>query len=396
MLRYALAAAMLPLGAFMLAMTTSLVLARTDPVRATAIYPTADAMARLAEQTAFGSGSAPLAESYALRSLRRMSVNPRAAAVLAVLAAKAGDSERSERLFRYSESMSRRYVPTQLGLLEIAVQAGKVKAALVHYDRAMRVSLESRMTLFPILVQASMNPNLRPKVARLMAASNSWKSSFLDRLIGEGTDPTTIAVLVAAAKLDSRDPVGSRQLTSALSKLVAAGAYRQADYLFKHACSGTACSSPIVNGTFESDNRFAPFGWEMLTEGTEVTTVDARNHVLEFADLSGGPGARQLLQLASGTYAIDVSANVPTQASAITLTLRCATSNVVIGTMALARSGQFRLGFSVPGTCPYQWLILSQAPHLDRDLNPAWIDNIAVARNMRNAFIFRAQSGANR
>lgn len=375
---------MLPVGAWIMALTVSLVLAPTDPAHAMAIYPTADALARTAELELKDASSdtreRQQAKSEALRSLIHAPANPRATAVLAVAAANAGEARRSEQLLHYSELMSRRHLPSQLILLEVTVQAGNVDAALLHYDRAMRVSLESRMILFPILVQASDNPDVLPKVTRLMTVDSSWKSSFLDRVIAGNAHPATIAALVSAARLDPHDSIGNRQLTAAIAKLVASGSYAEAEQVFRGTCTPLTCAGTPTNGHFERQNPLPPFGWELLDDQTEIMPVSPRNHVLGFSGWSGGPGARQLLRLSAGRYVIHGTFGIPSSASAITLTLRCTASGTAFSTLSATVSGRQTSDFLVPTGCRYQWLTLSQAPRLDRDTDPAWIDDIAIAR----------------
>jgi len=113
---------------------------------------------------------------------------------VALLSAK---RERASNIVELAEKVSRRNLTTQFTLLELAVQAGDVPAALRHYDRAMLVHPETVEVLGPILARGLAEPQIRREVASYGASL--WFRQFALSALDNGADATAIAVMLGEA-----------------------------------------------------------------------------------------------------------------------------------------------------------------------------------------------------
>lgn len=102
-----------------------------------------------------------------------------AAIVLAMQAELRGDSAAANRLFAYALLLSRREFRPHLWAIETAVTAGDYRAALRHYDLAMRTSGYAQEVLFPILGNALREETIRQEVIALMQRNPAWRDSFI-------------------------------------------------------------------------------------------------------------------------------------------------------------------------------------------------------------------------
>ncbi len=117
-------------------------------------------------------------EAMAKQSLRGGALNPVAIRLLGYVADARGDTKKARHLMLLSQKVSRRDLGTQLWLIEDAVARDDKRAALNHYDIAMRATPSSFPILFPTLTGALGDPDVRIKVYGV-----SFHSGDLDALL---------------------------------------------------------------------------------------------------------------------------------------------------------------------------------------------------------------------
>jgi hypothetical protein len=160
-------------------------------------------------------------ESMAKQSLRGGALNPVAIRLLGYVADARGDQTKARELMLLSQKVSRRDFGTQLWLIEDAVARGDKKQALYHYDIAMRTTPSSHPILFPTLVGALSDPEVRAGLAPYLRSEPNWAGGLLGEAIATSDNPANVAdLLVKAGPLP--DTEGNRNIANSLLAMLAA------------------------------------------------------------------------------------------------------------------------------------------------------------------------------
>lgn len=245
----------------------------------------------------------------ALHSLEGQAVNAPAFRLLTFAAAMDRRDDEAARFARLSESMSRRELLTQFWLIERAVQGGDHKGALSHYDKALRTNLNAYQALFPVLLQAISDDQIRAELIPYIERNPRWVVSFL--LEATGSDATAIdsarLLIEAGSRVNNRvsQTVGP-QLTA---RLVNLGEYALADRYFS-AQPGAPRTIMQASGlsAATTDPRWIPFTWHRVGEGTtlgaaiEAAGDDRRTLRVYAGPGDRGPTLRKWFRLAPGSY----------------------------------------------------------------------------------------------
>jgi hypothetical protein len=353
----------------------------------TSLFQTADrrvaALAsRLGTDANRGDKAAQTSEAKAIIARDATSIG--AVRSLAFLFAQAGQAANSVRLLNLAERLSRRDIPTELALIEVAVARGDIAAALTHYDRALTTKPAMADTLIPILVSASANRDVAQPLARMMTRRPVWWPELLDGLIMSG-DPEPTARVAEAIALRPGNAMEGWRLSAVIDKLAKTGHADTALGLAQRTRS--ALTGNLVNGGFENDGNLPPFDWKLIdSEGLAATREEregATGHfALSLVATSGQSGmvAQQLLLLRPGRYRIGLRAgDLPHDpASLPRITLRCASSGSTTLADAAVDRNSFSVDVAVPAACVGQWLEfrIGTSP-IDHD-TVSWIDDVSV------------------
>ena len=379
----ALALALAVLGITAIRSNLAFVLARTSPDLAIRLDPkNAEAASAEAENLlrAHKDRTTRLrAEELAKQALARDPTAASAVRILAIAAAIDGRESDARRFLALSESLSRRDIQTQLMLIEDAVQHNRVDEAVHHYDIALRTSREIRGLLFPVLVQATSQPEVARVLTATLTAKPDWSDAFVDVISRSASDiGSAAAFLAASAQAGAHLPPPAVAIL--VGRLVdhkqfgAAWRLYLASYPARHQALRDryfAQANQIVSPTW--------FDWVLYPiEGhaPQVIELPAGTRLrVEAPNGAAGNVARQLLMLVPGRYRIDAQLfNRATDSGAVTIGLTCATNGKVLGVMALPSADvagrTMSFNTAVPTDCEAQWL----------DINADGQDAIAGAK----------------
>lgn len=335
------------------------------------------------------------AEALARRSLHRELLNSRAAATLASVAALQGDRTRADRMFRYTETITRRDLPTQFWLLQAAVERGDIEGALLHYDRAMSVSPPSWNTLVPVLATAASEPAVAHAIAPRIKRRPNWWSAFIDRLISTGDAPaTSLPIILPALQFSPRDKVDLPFLVRGIEKLVEAGAYDDAWALYRRSTGAPAgARQGLRNGGFEAATPVAPFDWRLVEGEGLFATVQRREdgaagNALYLSAEAGRTGdvAQQLLLLRPGRYTLSGTiGGSALESDGPEVLVTCVGAKAPVAQITLPAPDQegrrFVATVGIPaGACPAQWLSIRLRASLDTAAPEVWIDSLSMRR----------------
>lgn len=309
-----------------------------------------------------------------------------------LLAGIGGDAATARRWMAFSQALSRRDLPTQLWFIEDAVGRNDIDAALTHYDRALRTSRQAPDILFPVLIGAVTEPAVADKLSRLIAQRPNWWGAFMNRLIGEVSDPDALVPFARRLRLTATDPDHPDFLPRILQRLVAGGNFKAAGSLAR--ASGPARGSALLyNGGFEQDGDLLPFGWRMVDDADLSARIEPRPDgapgralILEARNGRTGVVAMQAAALATGRYVLSGEGGDPNSdpRSRATIQVRCGTADgTSLGHVALppVARGRISMPFAVPAGCPGVWIMVearASEGQLEQEARP-WIDNLSVA-----------------
>ncbi len=374
-----------------LAVSVAGVLASSNPLGAIAWWPWSAA--------ANGNASAVLiansreadytrARELAEKALRRQAMTPSAARALAMIAVL---QERNpivaERFMNLSERMSRRDYATQLLFIQTNVERGDVASALVHYDRALRTSEEARSTLLPILVAAVGDEGIARKLAPYLARQPMWKGDFLSALVLNGQNARSIAMLLAASRLQLNHLIDRALFVQGLQRIVQLGDPRLAYDIYRRVGGRTKTAS-LADGDFSTDPVFPPFDWS-FNDAAGISAVreqgDGGKWALRIDLPSGSKGwvARQLVMLEPGRYrlsrtmAVDGSGGSDGQLS---MTVRCIQGTVLMHEEKAA-AGRAASDMTVPDGCVAAWVTVEGVGPLDGAVTTFRLSDVKLIRS---------------
>ncbi len=314
-------------------------------------------------------------EKWAKQSLRGQALNPVAVRLLGYVADARGDIKKARELMLLSQKISRRDFGTQLWLLEDAVARGDKKQALYHYDIAMRTTPSSHQILFPTLVGALSDIEVRKGLAPYIRQAPEWLPGFLGEAVNTAENPANIAdMLVKAGQLPDKDHYRSlsNSLLTQLASKAKFPAFRQY-YLSLPGSTGAAFQSAALNKA-TVNLRYSAAGWQLVDNpaiGGAFSNIDksGRYRLSAFAG-SGERGElmRKYMFLKPGNYRFAASYEAAEGAadSEIRWDFQClsakgntniwfAATPVRQGRTATARE------FNISGDCANQMLVLQLA-----------------------------------
>ncbi|QDZ06974.1 hypothetical protein FPZ24_05335 [Sphingomonas panacisoli] len=366
---------------------------KADPVSAMSVFGgDARVMARAAQvmmERPAANGSQAAAVALARKALSRDGTAVSAVDTLGLSAALAGNNSVANNWFAYSERLSRRDLPTQLYLLEKAVNDGNVKEALRHYDIALRSANDSGTSLlFPILRNATSDPLIRRELAQTLRGKPIWSSGFLVDLVRNGPDYSAAAELLLDARRGGL-PIEPDLDETLLGNLVARGETASAWQYYK-SIHPAAARVLIRNGTFKSVGAAStPFDWQ-LVPGSGVSVElgagqDDRGLDYRLSPTVVATVARQTLLLPPGRYRLD---SVLREASQMLKSgpyweLKCGDERSLASLEMggpIENSKKFSIDFTVPPKCETQSLALTVRASDDVQGATGLVDSVSVMR----------------
>jgi hypothetical protein len=338
-----------------------------------------------------GPGEIAEAQRLAEAGVRASPINVRAIRALGLVATLRNNERAAQRLFAYGETLTRRDLPTELWLIEYAVQHDNIPAALLHYDRALRTNVEARSLLFPVLISAASQPQIAGPLGRILAARPEWWAAFIATMITTPTSSaSSLAFLLGQIRLNPSDPTDGPLVPPALARLVNDREYARAYQLYRSLRPVRGRPPAVNDGGFEAAASLPPFDWTFVEEVDLSASREAREngYVLRLRSgrIQSGDVARQLLVLPAGRYRLsfiagDVADNAAARPS---LALICADNNArpLLRVSAPAARGQGQAvaaNFNIPADgCAAQWLAISIAAGGEEQAVEPWIDQIAI------------------
>lgn len=308
------------------------------------------------------------ADALARHALRQDPSAVPAVATLGINAQSRGDVTTARKLFAYTNSLSRRNIVMQLWAIEDAVGRNDIVGALRHYDIALRTKPGLSELLFPIMAQASSDPEIRQELIRTLGRRPPWSEAFIEAAAG-AADALSIAKLFYQLKqvgVTIPEASGSRLVDGLIAKGHVNAAWSYYTTL-----------RPGADRRRSRDADFAAvldvpsqFDWVLINDGTISSSVQHgdKSGVFDFAAPAsiGGVVLKQLQVLPAGTYTLTGRSRGfdPNNPALPYWTVTCREGATL--TRVALKPGEdeqpYSGSFRVPANCPVQMLTLIAQP----------------------------------
>ena len=241
------------------------------------------------------------ATRLAIESIRSTPLSSAALQTLGLIEASADRDLAAARLLKHASRLNQREVPAQIWLFQQELFAGNIEAALLRLDTAMRVSEESRSTLFPLLAGAMTADDLTGSIASVFAKEPVWLQGFLRYAVHNRASLPNLARIIAMLPEDptARTIPSQTALVAAMAK---AGTYSEARAFLQEIAPARA-GGAIRDPSFTAAGKYAPFDWDYVSAvgiGASPAATGGLRYVAEMG--RGGPVVRQLILLDAGAY----------------------------------------------------------------------------------------------
>jgi hypothetical protein len=294
---------------------------------------------------------------------------------LGLAAAVSGTPSNAESQLALAERISRRDLPTQIALLDLAASAGDNAAALVHLDRLSTVSPRAGAQLFtPLAAFLADRGGRRQLVAY---RERNWFVSFVNVMADTAEDPGKVAALLAEARLPRAEGLPAMQRL--VDRLVGQNRYAAARDL----ALGYGGADPAALDDFRLTDRtvdpaFRPLTWR-LADGAVAQAGLSDDGSL---DVTIAPGKAALIldratRFPPGSYVLDQQVRKQGEGADLFVDwqLRCTRADGDADTVAWrqpvplrSEPMHYRSRLRIPPDCPLQeWSLTALADGVQSD-----------------------------
>lgn len=340
------------------------------PQSALAFMPNeSTALASRADQLFFLNPKNPprAVRNMALRALKEQAIHAKSLRILGYASDARGDSAQAERLVRMAARLSRREPGAQLWLIEASARDGDVAQTLIHYDIALRTKPDTSTILFPRLLSAIDDKDIRTALQPYIRAQDNWALAFLNHAnVNSKNLPALVDLIIETGGLADKESAKSQEL-DLLSRLVSESFFEDARRIYLHMLGAKPArlSSPAFDES-DRDARFGPMGWRMIDDpdaggGFTGSTGERQISLSIFANsATTRPVANKLLYLKPGKYLFTARLSNLDRGDGgfLRWQLRCpAFAAAPIWTIDSINK-TLRATFSIPANCSVQFLDL--------------------------------------
>lgn len=341
------------------------------PQSALMFMPTdSTALASRADQLFFANPQKPprVGKTLALAALREQAINPKALRLLGYYADVEGDAAKAEKYVRMAAKLSRREPGAQLWLIEASARNNDNAQTLIHYDIVLRTKPDTQTVLFPRLLNAIEDQEIRAELKPYIRAKNGWGASFLFYANANSKNlPALVDLVVESGGLVNQKSAKDQEV-GLLNRLVAENYFAEARRLFLQMPG--AKPSRMATAAFDAsdqDSRFGSMGWRLIENpdagGGFIRKADGQPIKLALFANSGTtrPVATKLLYLRTGSYMFAARlANLNRgDGGFLRWQLRCPSDTSAASLWTIdSIDASLRASFTVPASCPVQFLDL--------------------------------------
>lgn len=347
------------------------------------------ALASRADQLFFVNPKNPPSEVELLarRALEHQAINAKALRVLGYMADAKGDTETAEKYIRMAARLSRREPGAQLWLVEASARRGDVAQTLIHYDIALRTKPDTQTILFPRLLTAIEDREIRVALKPYIRADNGWAKDFLRFANSNSKNlPVLVDLIVETGGLAEVESAKGQEL-DLLWRLVAENLFSEARRLYLLKLNGRI--ELLTDAKFDvtdRDVRFGPMNWQLIDDpeaGSFFTRKENERPPLLsiFANSATTRSvARKLLYLKPGDYMFSAQLSNLNRGNGgfLRWQLRCPAIPTAPVWSIDSTQMSLRSSFVIPANCPVQFLDLIASGGKDLTGLDATVASVAI------------------
>jgi hypothetical protein len=356
-------------GWFTFTLTLAGISRNTNPALALKYWPTESvALAEQADQLFFADPMKSNKKVFDLaqKALRQQTVNAKALRLLGYYADAKHQPLRAKMLITQAAKLSRREPGAQLWLIEAEAREGNTKKTLVHYDILLRTKTDSKLLLFPRLINAITEPDVRAALKPYMRNGNSWISGFLGQALYTGQDTSALVNLIVESHGFPPLEMSRSQETALLRRLANEKRFDDVHRIYR--LMPGAKTARLTDASFDEtdrDSRYGPVGWLLLDDpeaggGFSGKQSSTHPNLQLFANSSTTRIiASKLLYLQTGTYRFNAKlASIErSDGGFLRWQLRCANDPSNRANWILEMDAKTAAtNLTVPAGCPVQYL----------------------------------------
>ncbi len=309
----------------------------------------------------------PATAQLALRALETQAINAKALRILGYLADARGDFAQANSFVRMAARLSRREPGAQLWLIEASARNGDLGLTLYHYDIALRTKPDIQTILFPRLLSAIEDREVRTALKPYIRADNNWAETFLYFANNNSQNLPALVDLISETGGLRDAESAQRQKLDLLSRLVADSFFNEARRLYLQMPGAKPAHLTSASlGVNDRNGRFGSIGWQMI-DGPDAGGSFAGKSGEQQAQLSifansatTRPVAAKLLYLKPGSYHFAVQLSYLDQGDGgfLRWQLQCpAIAATPVWTID-SLDASLSTSFTIPANCPAQFLNL--------------------------------------
>ena len=356
------------------------------------IAPGSPLVLRRAAEAELAENRAENAAVLGREALARAPFDVRALRVVGLTEARADRTAEADDILTLAGNWSLRDDPAHAWLVEHRLRRGDYASSFAHADTLVRRREDIRPYVFRLftLAAAADRERAMPEVARLLALRPPWRQSYLDGLYA-APEGLQVAADLAVMLQSSKAPLTNAELRQFYMHLVDQGQL-EAVRAVRAQLNRPAASEAVANGGFDDAAAPEPFQWRLDQHAgviAEIVPDDLRPTDpalrVEYDGFSASRIAEQLMLLPPGRHRLtgEAKAEVGEPATHMSWTITCAPGDIEILSVASVPRGAtgwtpFSAEFSVPASCPAQWLRLESRAGSRRTPVVAWFDRITV------------------
>ena len=235
----------------------------------------------------------PAIEANARAALRIDPLNPAAVYELGMVAEHRQVGS-GLKFFELTERLSRREVPNEIVLEQLAAEKGDIPGAVERIDHIVSVAPNYGAAIFPPMVAGLGDETVRKSFMRY--ADRPWYGEFLTIAANGDADPAAVATMIAAARPHLPAENADGLATTLMNRVLAKGDFAAARRLFgAMPAQRQAALGQIGFSDVTTDAHLAPVSWTLTND--EVTTAKLDGP----GKLTATIGAEQSRQVATRT-----------------------------------------------------------------------------------------------
>lgn len=279
------------------------------------------------------------------------------------------DQEGAHRFLSHALTRNARSRVARLFMLELSLRRGDVTRAIADMTILSRLLPEVGAVFVPELARMAQDPQSRPALRDTLRSDPLMLEAVLHHLATKGDNPELALQLAGNLRTSSGETGDWRQ--AVMDALVRQGKVARARQLWAYFGGGAAGTRDnlVYDGDFEGRPGLPPFNWRLNASNTGVAEIDKGQSLeVEYYGRADSELASQLLAIPPGSYRLSFHAEGDLKGSEhrIIWRVQCLDGKTTLLSLPLANityaGRNVATAFTVPASCPGQWLKLIGEP----------------------------------